>query len=111
MVLNGSFPGQGETLRVEKLVGSVQVWRGWLSLTHRGEASLPREGGGGPPLSALRLGELIVDTEVSVSWWLGALSRDSGQPRHHRGGSEVRGEGLVRHSLHCLNTVARVRRD
>lgn len=111
MVLYGSFPGQGEALRVEKLVGSVQVWRGWLPLTHRGEASLPREGGGGPALSALSLGELIVDTEVGVSWWLGALSRDSGQPRHHSGGGEVRGEGLVRHSLHCLNAVARVRRD
>lgn len=42
---------------------------------------------------------------------LGALSRESRQPRHHSGGGEVRGEGLVRHSLHGLNAVARVRRD
>lgn len=96
-------------MRVEKLIGSVQVWRGRLPLAHRGEAALPREGGGGPPLSDLRLRELVVDTEVAVSRWLGALSGDSRQPRHHGGGGEVRGEGLVRHRLHCLNAVACVR--
>lgn len=84
--------------------------RGRLPLAHGArEGAISGEGGAGAPLSDLRLGELIVDTEVGVARRLGALGGDGGQPGHHRGGGEVRGEGLVRHSLHGLNAVARVR--
>lgn len=85
--------------------------RGGLSLAHRRVHPFPREGGRRDALPDLRLGQLVVDAEVAVPWRLRALPRDGWEPRHHGGGSEVGGEGLVRHSFHCLNTVAGVRCD
>lgn len=63
------------------------------------------KGGAGAPPSDLRLGELVVDAEVGVpGGW---------EPWAEMVGSQYSSwwrkcEGLVRHSLHGLNAVARV---
>lgn len=87
------------------------MWRGGFSLAHRRVHPFPRERRRRNALPDLRLGQLVVDAEVAVTWRLRALARDGWEPRHHGGGGKMSRERLVRDSFHCLNAVAGVRCD